>query len=90
MKPGLRSKTEYLGTCGNMKISMVYMLVDELPYRIQYICPVCERQNFQPFPKELDNLTCGHCRSVIDASAAEIQILSDPASAWKFHPPASN
>ena len=59
-----------------MVVKTVYLLTDERPHHILYICPVCSRENHDMTPYKLDNLSCRGCGATLDGSAAEICVLS--------------
>ena len=73
-----------------MILKTVYLLTDERPHYILYICPVCTRENHDMTPYKLDKLSCRGCGAALDGSAAEICILSqlDEKDMGLVHPDA--
>jgi hypothetical protein len=64
-----------------MKLSLVFLMPDGLHHKVMFVCPSCSGQTFLAATNELTALHCSHCGDVHDASDAEFEVLTAPASA---------
>ena len=70
-----------------MKIDLLFLLPDEQPQKLMYVCPTCEGQNFLEVTTELELLRCASCGTTVDASEAELELLSNNTKpAEELHP----
>jgi hypothetical protein len=60
-----------------MKIDYLFLLPDEHPQQVMFLCPLCSRQNFADATAELESLHCRQCGIQGDASEARLEILPD-------------
>ena len=64
-----------------MQIDTLFLMPDERPQTLMFVCPACERQSFQEATAQLEGMTCKNCGVAINGSKATIEILSTPADA---------
>jgi transcription initiation factor IIE alpha subunit len=55
---------------------MIFLLLDERPQRILFICPCCQQHNQFPAQHELECLLCQGCGITLDGSQAELEVLT--------------
>jgi len=59
-----------------MNHQLLFLLVDEKPQMLLFICPICERQNNTAATTDLAHMHCRGCGSQIDCSHFELEILA--------------
>jgi hypothetical protein len=71
-----------------MTLPTVFLLLDEHPKQLMFVCPLCDHQNFtEPTPR-LAWFKCQGCGISIDARDADLEVLTDhPAAAQTPAPP---
>jgi len=45
---------------------------------LEYICPMCGRENHMDMPDNLVGLPCRGCGMLLDGTSAELEIISHP------------
>jgi hypothetical protein len=60
-----------------MKLSLIFLMIDERPQQLMYVCPVCGHQNFIPAVAELNKLPCRACGMGLDATVGELEVLKN-------------
>jgi hypothetical protein len=71
-----------------MTLPTLFLLLDEHPQQLMFICPCCEHQNFVESTLNLATLGCAACGLALDASEAELEVLTaNPALTGTRNPP---
>jgi ribosomal protein S27AE len=58
-----------------MNVPTIYLHLDHLPYRVQYSCPGCGKENYAILPDHLDTLPCGGCGMTLNVGESRIELL---------------
>ena len=66
---------ENVGLILHTKLSLIFLMIDERPQQLMYVCPVCQHQSFIPSIAELEDLPCRRCGVALDGTAAELEVL---------------
>ncbi|HVS72538.1 MAG TPA: hypothetical protein VHQ47_14880 [Phycisphaerae bacterium] len=65
-----------------MKLETIFLLLDEHPQKLMFICPACDHQNFTAPTRSLGDYRCEACGITLDAADAELEVLAhDPQPA---------
>jgi hypothetical protein len=59
-----------------MTLNTLFLLLDEHPQQLMFICPCCEHQNFVESTLDLAALRCAACGLSLNASDAELEVLT--------------
>jgi len=60
-----------------MQLTTLFLMPDERPQLLMYICPSCGGQNFAPAIADLTDFICRRCGIPVDATVADLEILAD-------------
>jgi hypothetical protein len=66
---------DHTGTASDMKLSLIFLMIDERPQQLMYVCPVCLHQSFIPATAELGSLPCRRCGVTLNGGDAELEVL---------------
>ena len=56
-----------------MQIDTLFLMPDERPQTLMFVCPACERQSFLEATAQLEGMTCKNCGVAINGSKATIE-----------------
>ena len=59
-----------------MQVPFFFLMIDERPQQLMYLCPVCGHQNFTPATAELGALPCRQCGMQLDARLGDLEVLT--------------
>jgi len=59
-----------------MQITTLLLHTGQLPYEIQYVCPICDSSNYDILPESLASLSCENCGAELDGTHAQIEIIA--------------
>lgn len=59
-----------------MTLNTMFLLLDEHPQKLMFICPCCDHQNFIEATIEIGSLYCAGCGILVSGSDATLEVLT--------------